>query len=272
MNSDACIILSHVFVRPDEQHKLEQIEFCVRHYRRNNPDNYIILTGHGSLPSNETFDICDFVHWDRIIDENEIGKGHPKSVNIGLEHATQHRFIWAFKCRADSVILRPNIVNYCNELLNDKRILLTQQTELARRRAGDLFMFGQTQFIKKCWDLSNWYPTETGLTSFADNLLVACSMQPQNWMRCLLTYTAFVDIYSIKWIDLRLNWDELKGKQDELLNNQLESYEKYLWGTKEGAHIFDTNGNMTPYIDSIVCEQTWHAHENNISSREPDGS
>ena len=122
--TQSCIILSHVFVRPDEQYKLEQIEFSVRHYRQNNPDSYIILTGHGLLPSNETFDLCDFIHWDRIIIEEEIGKGHPRSVRVAIDHVIQNSFIWIFKCRADSVILRPNITEYCAEKIGNKRILL----------------------------------------------------------------------------------------------------------------------------------------------------
>lgn len=270
MNS--CIILSHVFVRPDEHHKLQQIDFAVKHYRLHNPNSYIILTGHGLLPSNETFDLCDFVHWDRIITEEEIGTGHPRSVNIGLNHATQNNFIWTFKCRADSVILRDSIDEYCFELLNGKRILLTQQTEFDRVHAGDLFMFGQTQFLRKCWDITNWYPTETGLTSFANNLLKACSRQSVDWIQCLLTYASFVDIFNIKWIDLGYNWDELKDKQAELLANELKPFEKYLWGTAEGAHVFDGDGNMVPYVDSIICERTWQDYEDNIPSRKPNGS
>ena len=267
MNS--CILLSHVFVRPDEPYKLKQIEFAVKHYRLHNPDSYIILTGHGVLPSNSTFDLCDFIHWDRIIKEEEIGKGHPQLVNIGLEHAIQKEFIWVFKCRSDSVILRPDIVEYCSKLLDDKRILLTQQTEFDRPRAGDLFMFGQTHFLKRCWDITTWYPTQNGLTSFAKNIAAACSMQLSDWVRCLLFNASFADIYSIKWVDLGYNWGELKSKQDEIMDNQLELYEKYLWGTKEGAHSFDKNGNMTSHLGPLISEKIWRErviYENNRSS------
>ena len=46
-----CILLSHVFIRDTEQHKLETVEFALQHWRQNNQNAYIIVTGHGLQPN-----------------------------------------------------------------------------------------------------------------------------------------------------------------------------------------------------------------------------
>jgi len=245
---------------------------AAKHYRLHNPDSYLILTGHGLMPSPATVELCDFVYWDTKIDRREIGVGHPKLVNVGIKHAMEKGYKWLFKCRADGVILRSGILTYCHQLLENKQILLTQQTEFARPRAGDLFMYGPIDFLQQCWDITTWYPTDTGLTSFAKNIMLTTG--ETDWVRCLLGHAAFVDIYNIKWIDLYYNWNTLHQRSADILKNQLDDFEKYLWGTKEGAHTFDATGDMTAYIGPIICEKDWRKrlNENHSTSRKLDGS
>ena len=59
-----CLLLSHVFIRPDEQDKKDVIDLVIRHFRKHNKDLYIVLTGHGELPGNTTIDLCDAHYWD----------------------------------------------------------------------------------------------------------------------------------------------------------------------------------------------------------------
>ena len=71
-----CILLSHVFIDKGvnpydtgtqwyngsniQQMKIDQANFSVEHFRKNNPDAYIIVTGHGIKP-NKLNDYCDYV-------------------------------------------------------------------------------------------------------------------------------------------------------------------------------------------------------------------
>jgi len=263
----ACILLSHVFVRPAEEYKLEQIKSTLIHYRLHNPNSHIVLTGHGRRPPAQTLQLCDHICWYDDIIQQEIDKGHPFLVNAGIDYAIQQRFTHLFKCRADGVILRKNIIEFCQNRLKDKRILLTQQTELWAVRAGDLFMYGELQFLKKCWNIATWYPTNTGLTSFAKNILAACNMEPEQWIKCLRQNAEFIDIFNIKWIDFRANWDILQHYMAWMVRNKLPSFEKYLWGTKERWHVFDTNGHMTSPNKNLATEKAWY--EDHITSREP---
>jgi len=251
----ACILLSHVYVRHDQHYKLKQIEFTIKHYRLHNPNSYIILTGHGLQPTNLTIEICDFVDWRNTIIEEELEKGHPYLVNVGIDHAINQKFTHLFKCRSDGVILRDNITQYCSELIKDKNILLTQQTKFSQIHAGDLFMYGDIDYIKKCWNIGTWYPTTSGLISFARNIYN--NQNHLTWKECLKKYAEFVDIYQIKWIDFRANWTELQSKLENILINKLENYERFLWGSREEWHIFDTNGNMIQRIEGIISKNEW---------------
>ena len=42
-----CILLTHVFIESHEEFKIDQTNFVVQHFRKNNPDAYIIVVGHG---------------------------------------------------------------------------------------------------------------------------------------------------------------------------------------------------------------------------------
>ena len=71
-----CILLSHVFINKDEQHKIDAVNFTVQHWRRHNPNAYIILVGHGELPA-ESKHYCDCVIWRQKIEKKDINVGHP---------------------------------------------------------------------------------------------------------------------------------------------------------------------------------------------------
>lgn len=234
-----CILLSHLFIRDNEEAKLDQVDFTIQHYRQHNPNAYIIVTGHGLRPN--SLDDCDYAFWPQQIIESEINVGHPYLVNIGLDHAIESGFKYLYKCRTDGVILRDNIIDFCIDRIKDKPILLTQQTNFVPAHAGDLFMYGDTAFLKKCWNIKSWYPTTTGLTSFASNILNVCGYT--DWKECLLSCSEFVDIFNIRWIDFRANWHVLQHYKADMLLNKL-TFEKYLWGSTEKWHCFDKNGKL----------------------------
>ena len=56
-----CILLSHVFIREGETDKLQSVEFALKHWRKHNPEAYIIVTGHGLRPKIDNS--CNHVIW-----------------------------------------------------------------------------------------------------------------------------------------------------------------------------------------------------------------
>lgn len=254
-----CILLSHVFIRKTEFSKLDKVNFAVEHYRTNNPNSYIIATGHGKKPS-RIDEYCDFVYWKEQIIESEINYGHPILVNKGIDHAIDKGFDFVLKTRLDSIHLKKNIYLYALENLKDKLYLTSQISAWDSPTLCDLFNFSSTLFMKKCWDLKNWECKEkSGLEYHAENFKIAC--QEYNWEECIRKYCIIKNIYNLKWIDFRpnSNWSILKHYKKNLINNDLINFRKYLWGTKEGWIVWNRNGLLessnTWNLKNLITEE-----------------
>ena len=67
------------------------------------------------------------------------------------------------------------------------------------------------------------------------------------------------DIFTLKWIDFRNNWGLLYNKKEQLLNNHLDDYIKYLWGSTEGWLVWNSEGKLiqsnTWNINSLLTEK-----------------
>lgn len=228
------ILLSHVFIRPGERDKSEIVSFTCQHFRLNNPNSYIVLAGHGELPHNLQF--VDKVVWNNSIIESEIGIGHPELVNRGLDHLLEKGIENTFKMRADGVILFPEVSKYCSDVLQREqtKIFVTQQTSWQNFWMGDLLMYSSTPFLKKCWDLQNWYPTNTGLTKVAANF--HREMGCDSYLDSLRVGASVRDLRTMKWIDLFHNWHALKPHLDDLLANNFLSWENFVWNQ---GHVTD---------------------------------
>ena len=133
-----CILLSHVFIRENEHHKLDCVRFALQHWKAYNPEAYIIVTGHGLMPNIAEY--CDYLYWPNNIIEKDINVGHPHLVSKGLQHALQKGFNKVLKSRADTIHSIPNITQHCRNLLGDKKVLVTQQTRIDKPEMGDLFL------------------------------------------------------------------------------------------------------------------------------------
>jgi len=249
-----CIILTHTYIRKNESHKLEPLEYAVSHFRKNNPNDYIIVAGHGLRPKVD----CDYFFWEDQINEKDLNVGHPRLCNIAFDHALEKGFTKAMKTRADSIHLIENVCEYSRNLLGDKKILVTQQTNIERQMIGDLYMFGELDFLKKCWNIDTWYPTRTGVTSLANNFFSLVS--ENDWRQACLNNLAFVDIYNLKWICLQKNWQEVEAHKKNVLDNDLPNWHNHLWGSKQKWHTWDTQGNFVfskPKVGKITTEKDW---------------
>lgn len=239
------ILLSHVFIDINEFYKKDIVDLCVSHYRKNNPNSFIVLTGHGMFPHTTTLDLCDEFFWSPKIYPTEINVGHPKLVNIGINILKKNGYKKFCKSRLDSIILREKITNYCDEIIvKEKSKKLITTTNNFGYLMGDLFLYGDIDFIKSCWDISTWYPTATGLESLGKNFLRTLNINFPNiwrqdaklidnytWLDLLREYTSYRDPENLKWIDLRSNWQEIfsiRNYKDKILNNDFP-YKKYIW-------------------------------------------
>jgi len=263
----SCLILTHYFVRKSEVEKLAMIEFCVNHYRKNNPDIYIILTGHGLRPDVSD---CDFVYWEEDIIESELGFGHPFLSSIGINHALEMNFTHALKATSYGICLHEDILGICDHALGNKKLLITQETQLETPCIGDLFMYGELQFLNSCYNLNNWYTgSKSGLFSLANSFMKVLNISQKKWAYNLLNITSFRDIYYFKWIDLRVHWHrDLKNKKEILLNNKLSLFNKYLWGYANGKNLqFDLSGNLINRDNlNWVIEDEWNQFVDSYST------
>ena len=144
-----CILLTHTHIYDNELYKHDIMSFVVDYFRENNTDSYIILTGHGVRPSEDILSKYDYVHWEDEVDISEIGKGHPKDVSVGINHALDKNYDYIFKCRADSIVLIPNINEYCFDIIRkeNKKILTSFGTSATKCWLGDLVMFSEINFL-----------------------------------------------------------------------------------------------------------------------------
>lgn len=251
----SCIILTHAYVHDDQTHKLAPIEFAVKHCRKNNPNSYIILAGHGLKPDTSQ---CDHVYWEDTVNAKDINVGHPRLCNIAFEHAVSQGFDRVLKTRSDSIHLMANIVEYADDLLQDKKLLVTQQTRIDKPQMGDLFMYGDVAFMQKCWNINTWYPTNTGVTSLANNFFA--QVAEDNWHDACVNNCAFVDIFNIKWICLQKNWGTINQHKSQVLDNQLENWHHYLWGSQQKWHTWNAQGEFVyskPKVGRITTERDW---------------
>ena len=99
--------------------------------------------------------------------------------------------------------------------------------------------------MKKCWKIDNWYPNIDGLIPHAKNFFDICS--EDSWYEALKNNCVIKDVYKLNWIDFRnLNhWNNLKGKKEDLLNNNLDDYKDYILGSNiSNIFPFDNSGDL----------------------------
>jgi len=166
------------------------------------------------------------------------------------------------RCSPDAQIeskeVADKIAQHCENLLDEKKLLVTQQTSIDRLEMGDLFLYGSTALMSESFNEDKWYPTKTGLRSLARIFLELC--EQEDWRSACIKNLSFVDIFNLKWIDFRNNWHKLKNKKNEMLNNNLVDEHEYYWGATEKWHVWDSKGNLTyskPKMGKITTQKDW---------------
>lgn len=194
--------------------------------RRRHPDAFIIWSGHGTMdvkPCAKAF--CDKIIWSLPI-PSEIGWGHPYCVQKGLEYAKEVGATRVLKMRADSVSLREDIFEYCDEIIEKEKTkcLVTAQTNLTNL-IGDLFMYGDVDFLLEIWKRNKWsYDKNAGMIDGMSNLWrIYHSNSKYNNLRECFSYRNCKDL---QWILI---------DTDEAYN--FSKWEEHLWDKKYWSYI-----------------------------------
>ena len=266
----------------------EIINLSIKYFKQNNPQTYIILSGHGESPLQETTDLCDYIFWEDLWDLKDNGYviDNPAQyyhVMKGVEHATKQGFDYCLVTRPWCLIGLPNIIEYCYDIITkeDKSILLTQSTSMDTYEVGDLFMYGKIDVMNGIWSepvLNN----EAGLVNtgmkFYQHFMkrepplgpsiegeddyMRTPLDRSEWINLLKSNASFRDVYKFMFVDMRFEYKNIfslgwENVVDDVLNGTFDFYE-FLWGRKNGWIEFDTTGNViTNKFSKYYTEQSW---------------
>jgi hypothetical protein len=269
MSSDCIVTQGHIPEFDPQGHltaeqKRHLFDISLYHLRYNNPDTYIILTGHGVTKPDTS--MCDFCYWEdecRPMSDAGYVIDMPAQyffVDVGIQHAIEMGFTHCLKTRTDCVIQRENIINWCEYILADERkyMLLTQQT--GENRIGDCFMYGSTEALHSIWNQNNPVHHPDGLINTAVNFKQTFHYHHDSWMDYLREYTSFVDVIDIPFLCLRWNYHMMMREKEviDLCRNEL-SVDRYHWGRANDWHIFDSDGNMpVRYNGDFWCRKEFY--------------
>jgi hypothetical protein len=246
--------------------KQKIVDLSISHLRKWNPDAYIILTGHGHRPFNDTLNQCDIFDWDDInypLDDHGYLINMPAQyqyVSKGIKIAKNLGFTRLLKTRGDCVIGIPNITSYCEDILcsENTRILITQQT--GDGYLGDCFMYGDMELLDKTWDANNPILHQGGLVNTAMNFARCFPDYDGNWKSLLRRVASFRDVNTLKFSCLRWNYKKFEESwpmiYNSIMNNTID-FESFHFGKINGWNEFDVDGNMI----KRVVKEFWSAKE-----------
>ena len=156
------LVLSHFFVREGEEKKFNWISSAVNKYNELNVDFFYVLSGHGVYPPDSIIKKFDKIIWQDSIKEKELGRGHP------------HFCIKGFKACKDAsceMTLKNRAYDYVtSNKFFDKNLVVSEQTSLNSRIIGDLFLYGETDYLLNWWTRNDWDYSVDGLNNLYRNM------------------------------------------------------------------------------------------------------
>lgn len=156
------LVLSHTFVRDKEDHKFSWISKALKKYKELDLNFFTVLCGHGITPPSEISKNFDEVLWESDIMENQLGTGHPYFSTKGFEICKKASCKMTLKNRAYDYIT-------CDTFF-DKDLVISEQTSLSKKIIGDLFLYGETEYLLDWWNKNPWDYSTNGLTNLYRNM------------------------------------------------------------------------------------------------------
>jgi hypothetical protein len=229
MKDKVGLIFSHIHVRSHEMHKFDMLESCINHFNGFDLDFYFVVCGHGiEIPES----IKEKIHnhyWEPDIDNNEIGRGHPKFCIKGYEILVKNNIEKSLKMRSSDLLI--NEEEFINLLHKDK-IIFSEQTSAARGMIGDLFMMGNSKDVLALWTESKWDYNKSGLYNLFDNARSSSLKKDVDMSKYLKEAYLFTNPEEIGWMTLDNNWDAQNNTTIEGFSN------KHLWGHIQGYDYY----------------------------------
>jgi hypothetical protein len=211
------LVLSHIFVRPEENYKFNMVEYCVSKMR--SLDNFhVVLCGHGLRPDGHAvLDLIDDLYWEDEIKTDEIGRGHPHFCRAGFDICKANNLSKTLKLRAFDYINNKEIFNSLKN--KQATAIFSEQTSIEKEFLGDLFMFGDTSFLLDLWSYK-WDYSKSGLVNLYHSILNIDSHFTNNF--------SFISPQDIGWFTAEGCWDDSNKKPtDEKLWGQLPGFSYY---------------------------------------------
>lgn len=219
------LLLSHCFIKDDSEFfKVEIFNFVINYFKSKYKDITIIITGHGIDNFNHLIS-SDHLMWIPFT-QSEIGYGHPICVEMGYKLAKNLGAKKILKMRLDSLSVHEDIFGYCDDILVEekKECLITSQTNL-NGLIGDLFMYGDIDFLISIWKPDRWIYNMDGMGNL-NNIF------HQNYKSSIKEKFSYRDNKSLKWIFLKSDDFQI------IKNSNLgEKYEDFLWDKYYGSYI-----------------------------------
>tara|TARA_Y100000592_G_scaffold96629_1_gene165459 strand:- start:1261 stop:1956 length:696 start_codon:yes stop_codon:yes gene_type:complete len=221
MKSKIGLLLSHIHVKQNEMYKFDMLEQVLSNFRDFDKEFFIVVSGHGyKIPSSIQKNIQQ-LYWEKTIDNNEIGRGHPKFCIEGYKILLQNDIHTSIKMRACDVIGNEQLLH---KLLEEQKLILTEQTCFQKRMIGDLLMLGNTQRMFELWTEHPWDYNKSGLYNLFDNAERLANKQNKTIREYLRNEAYYVHPNEIQWYTLENNWNNEKKCTNE------EFSDKHLWG------------------------------------------
>lgn len=218
------LVLSHLHVRPGEEHKFDMLQYTISHFKKMKTDFYIVLAGHGLPPSDDLTKQVDKIIWKDSIVQKEIGVGHPYFCIESFSALKELNIEVSVKLRSCDIVLNEDVLK---ELIDSEaNFSLTEQTCLNTGMIGDLFMAGKTEKLLSLWSTLPWNYSKSGLYNLFDNAAFLASQFGMSTSDYLKNSAKFISPQDIGWVTLEHNWD----KSSKSIIENLDS--KHLWGAK----------------------------------------
>ena len=148
MKNKIGLVLSHIHVRSDEMYKFDMLSLVIDTFRKFEKEFFIVVSGHGCEIPAHIANKIEQSYWEPTIDQNEIGRGHPKFCIEGYKILLQNDIQTSLKLRGCDVIGNENRLY---QILSTQDLVVTEQTCFERRMIGDLLMLGNTRRMLELW-------------------------------------------------------------------------------------------------------------------------
>ena len=198
------LILSHIHVKDNDIYKFDILNYTIEYFNNLYEDLFIVVSGHGHEMPYYIQNKLDGLYWEETIDENEIGRGHPKFCIEAYKILIKNGIEKSLKVRSSDIITNKQLFY---KLIDSENLILSEQTCLQRRMIGDLLMFGNTKTMYELWSNISWDYSKSGLYNLFDSIENLANDMNQSVEKYLKSNCFFVNPKEIGWHSIENNWN-----------------------------------------------------------------